>query len=519
MSELAVLQHAAQNDLLFFTRWMFRVRRGYSYQVRPHHIQIVDALMRVVRGECKRLIINIPPRSGKTELSVVNFMAWALGKFPDSEFIYTSYSARLASNFSWQTRELVQNPEYQRIFPLCRLRDDSKARDEWRTTAGGIVYSVGAGGTITGYGAGKSRPGFAGCLILDDPHKADEASSDVIREGVLEWFQTTLESRKNSPETPIIVIMQRLHERDMAGWLLSGGNGEQWEHLCCAAITESGESLWPEKWSIEDLRRMEQAAPYVFAGQYLQRPAPPEGGIIKPDNLVPVDAVPAGCEFVRGWDFAASAEGDYTAGARLGRTPDGRFIIADMVRLRAGPDERDRALLNTAARDGDNVLVSIPQDPGQAGLSQAKYMVRQLAGYRVKASPESGDKRKRAEPIAAQINVGNVLMLKAAWNDVLINEMRMFPNGAHDDQIDALSRAFMELIGSAPAEIFIPDVAESQKMRAITAHTGRFVAHETEDVCGGCVHQADQYCRERSCRIQVSDPACDYFSRAVLTAD
>ena len=442
------IQCTAQEDLYFFSRFMFAERRGYKWLRGPHHKAICDALMRVVRGECTRLIINIPPRYSKTELAVVNFIAWSLGQFPDSEFIYTSYSARLAANYSWQARELVQHPAYRSVFPALHLREDSRAKDEWRTTDGGIVYAVGSGGTITGYGAGKHRDAFGGAIIIDDPHKADEAKSDVIRQGVIDWFQNTLESRKNSPRTPIILIMQRLHEGDLAGWLLAGKNGEQWEHVCCSAITDDGEALWPEKHTLEELRRMERAAPYVFAGQYLQRPAPPEGGVIKPDRIEVIDAIPAGAvQWVRGWDLAASVDGDYTAGGKLGKMPDGRFIIGDMVRLRCGPDERDAALKNTASRDGKGVRISLPQDPGQAGKTQALYLTRNLAGYPVTTSPESGDKVTRAEPLAAQINVGNVLMLRGPWNDELINEMRLFPNGTNDDQIDALSRSFEALIG------------------------------------------------------------------------
>jgi predicted phage terminase large subunit-like protein len=436
----------ARAELYEFSRWMFLQRRGYPWMQSPHHKTICDALMRVFRGECKRLIINIPPRYSKTELAVVNFIAWALGQVPDAEFIHASYSATLAVNNSAAVLGMLRHEAYREIFPACELANEAKAH--WTTTAGGVMYAAGAGGTITGFGAGKHRPGFGGAVILDDPHKPDEARSDVMRQNVLDWFQNTLESRKNSPQTPIIVIMQRLHEEDLAGWLIDGGNGEQWEHICLPAIQPDGTALWPEKHNIEALRRMERASPYVFAGQYMQRPAPAEGGIIKPDMMPVIDALPAEqVTWLRGWDLASTTDGDYTAGAKLGKLPDGRFVIADMVRLRVGPDERDAAIKNTASRDGRSTKISIPQDPGQAGKTQVLYLTRALQGYRVHSSPESGDKVTRAEPLAAQINVGNVLMLRGPWNDELINEMRMFPNGKNDDQVDALSRAFGELIG------------------------------------------------------------------------
>lgn len=431
---------------------MFLRRRSYLWMRSPHHKLICDALMRVFRGETSRLIINVPPRYSKTELAVVNFIAWALGQVPDAEFIHASYSSTLAVNNSSAVLGMLQHEAYQEIFPACQLASERK--DHWKTTAGGVMYSAGAGGTITGFGAGKHRPGFGGAIIIDDPHKPDEARSDVIRQGVLDWFQNTLESRKNSPQTPIILIMQRLHEADLAGWLLEGGNGEKWEHLCLPAIQADNTALWPEKHTIDDLRRMERAAPYVFAGQYGQRPSPAEGGMFKPDFMPVIDVLPAEkIRWFRGWDLAASdGKGDYTVGAKLGRLADGRYVIADMVRDQWSTDKRDEAMRNTASRDSRSVSISIPQDPGQAGKTQVLYLTRMLSGYIVKSSTESGDKITRAEPLASQINVGNVMLLRGTWNDELINEMRMFPNGKHDDQVDALSRAFSELIAPpAPA--------------------------------------------------------------------
>ncbi|MDE1905353.1 MAG: phage terminase large subunit [Rhodospirillales bacterium] len=455
---VSTVRRMAQLDLYDFTRWMFLQRRGYRWRHSEHHRQIASALQAVFDGQITRLIINIPPRYSKTEFAV-NFIAWALGRVPDSEFIYTSYSARLATNSSWQARELVQHEAYADIFPAVQLRQDSQAKDEWRTTEGGIVYAAGAGGTITGYGAGKVRPSFGGAVIIDDAHKADEARSDQIRGKVIDWYQTTLQSRLNDPaRTPVIVIMQRLHEMDLPGWMLSGGTGEKWHHLCLPAIrVESGQevALWPEKHDLPTLQRMRAASPYMFSGQYQQDPAQPEGNIFKPGQMPIVEAVPPGeWQWVRGWDLASTVpepgkDPDYTVGMKIGRqmTPSGpRFLIADVVRGQEGVDERDATILNTAGLDGKQARQSLPQDPGQAGKTQILYLTRSLAGFRVVSSPESGDKVTRAEPFAAQVNVGNVMMLRAPWNQDLINEMRMFPNGAHDDQVDAGSRAFAELI-------------------------------------------------------------------------
>lgn len=435
----------AREDLYDFSRLMFLRRKNFIWQRARHHKIICDALMRVYRGECKRLIINVPPRYSKTELAVVNFIAWALGKVPDAEFIHTSYSSPLAVNNSTAVRGIVQHEAYREIFPDVELASD--AQYHWKTTAGGVMYATGTGGTITGFGAGKHREGFGGAIIIDDPHKADEANSDVIRKGVIEWFQNTLESRKNSPDTPIIVIMQRLHEKDLAGWLLAGGNGEVWENVCLPVWNEDGTPLWPEKHDADTLRRMEKAAPYVFAGQYRQRPAPPAGGVIKPDMMAVVDAIPGGAvEWCRGWDLAASSKGDFTAGAKVGRLSDGRYIIAHMVREQFETDQRDALIKATAVTDGPVLRQSLPQDPGQAGKSQVLAFAKLLTGHNAHFSLESGDKLTRATPLASQINAGNVLMLRGPWNDAFTEECKLFPNGSYDDQIDAAARGFNGLL-------------------------------------------------------------------------
>jgi predicted phage terminase large subunit-like protein len=458
-----------------------------------------------------------------TEIAVKMFIAWCLANNAAAKFIHLSYSDDLALDNSSAIRDLVKSAEYQKFFPMA-LRADSDSKKKWFTEARGGLYATAAGGAITGFGAGgmgrrrvgtgSPADGFAGAIIIDDPLKPDDAFSDTMRDRINRRFTNTIASRTNSPETPIIVIMQRLHENDMTGFLLNGGSGEEWEHLCLSAITETGEALWPEKHSIEMLRQMEMADPYTFAGQYMQRPSPLAGGIFKPDNIQIVGAIPAGpIDWVRGWDFASTTTGDWSAGPKLGLLPDGRLIIGDMVRIRVGPDERDAALVNTAARDGDTCRISIPQDPGQAGVTQIKYLVRKLAGYTVKTSPETGSKITRAEPFASQINVGNVMMLKADWNDALISEMRMFPNGTWDDQVDGLSRAFMELIGSSQVEIFIPNIKEGRVLKTINGMPGKTISLETSDTCGGCNYEADLHCTERVCRVKSDDPACDYFAR------
>ena len=440
-----------RTDLLAFTRAMFRVRSGGEWKDNWHQRIVCDALERVVLGDLTRLIINIPPRSGKTDMAVVNWIAWCMGTFPDAEFIHASYAKRLATTNTYKTRALMTSPEFREVFPWSRLMDDSAAKDEFRTPQGGIVYATGADGTITGYGAGKMRDGFGGAIVVDDPHKAGEALSDVQRANVKDWFEMTMESRKNTPDTPIVVIMQRLHEEDLSGWLLDGGNGEDWHHVKVPARDEAGASFWPDQFPPDMLDRLERASPYTFAGQYMQDPVPRGGAMFKRDWFEVVPAAPAGCRWVRGWDLAATATDDaaFTAGALIGKGPDDLFYIADMRREQLDALGVERLVKNTATQDGRQVRGSIPQDPGAGGKAWAAAILRAVAGHTYEATPETGDKETRAMPLAAQAAAGNVKLVQGDWNKAFLDEATAFPMGRFKDQVDAAARAFNLLTGGS----------------------------------------------------------------------
>lgn len=437
---------ACMADFNRFVQVMFKVRRGGEFRANWHQQVVCDALEKVALGKTNRLIINIPPRSGKTEVAVINFMAWAMGVWPDSEFIHASYSKRLATANTYAVRALMQSAEYRQVFPWTAMQDDSRAKDEFRTAQGGIVYATGAEGTITGYGAGKMRDGFGGGVIIDDPHKAGEALSPVMRENVIDWFQTTIETRKNKPDTPIIVIMQRLHEDDLSGFLMGGGNGEEWDVLKIPALDGEGNSFWPEQFPIEDLRRREAANPYVFAGQFMQEPAPKGGGMFPVDRFQIVEHAPAPGEIaasLRYWDKAGtSGGGAFTAGVLMHRLKDGRFCVSDVRRGQWGALDRETTIKQTAQVDGRNVRVTVEQEPGSGGKESAEATIRNLAGFTVTADRPTGEKDVRAEPYAAQVQGRNVLLVRGDWNRAFMDEHEMFPNGKFKDQVDAAAAAF-----------------------------------------------------------------------------
>lgn len=455
------LEVLSREDLYTFSRYMFYQRKGFKWLHSPHHKTMCDALMRVYRGECKRLIINVPPRYSKTELVVINFAAWCMGRVPDSEFIHTSYSGTLALNNSWQAREMVNSEEYKRIFPDTAIRHDSKARNEWKTTRGGVFYATGAGGTITGYGAGKHRPGFGGAIIIDDPHKADEASSDVIRKGVLEWFQNTLESRKNDPEnTPIILIMQRLHENDLAGWLLEGGNGEEWEHICLPALDEvSGEALWPAKHTVDMLKQMQAAKPYVFSGQYQQRPSPLGGGILKGEWFKRYKLLP---DLRYRKIFADTAQktaehNDFSVFECWGAGVDGNAYLIDLIRGKwEAPELKRRATdfwRKHQALDpvtyGSLRALAVEDKSSGTGLIQDLAISSNIPVVPIERVK---DKLTRVMDIADYVQSGRVYIPEdAPFNAEFIHECEAFtPNDthAHDDQVDPMCDAINDMVAS-----------------------------------------------------------------------
>lgn len=456
----------ARVDLEYFTRRMFLARRGYEWQRAEHHGIITKALQRVFDGQCKRLIVNVPPRYGKTELAVVNFAAWALGHYPDAEFIHTSYSAGLATQNAWQVRELVRHDEYRRIFPCVTLRDDSTAKHEWRTQAGGCFYAVGAGGTITGYGAGKHRAGFGGAIIIDDPHKADEARSATKRQAVIDWYSNTLESRKNSPGTPIIIIMQRLHLDDLCGWLLSGGNGEQWEHVCLPALREDGTPLWAAKHTADDLRRLERANRQVFAGQYQQRPVAEGGNIIRGEWL-PMYDMPPTMEYRAVYVDTAQKAGehhDYTVAQEWGKGTDGKLYLLDQLRGRYEVPEIERRIpafwAKCKARDAAQwgALRQMKVEDAASGTGLIQRM-RRAAEIPVAGIKRSKDKYTRLCDVLGYIEAGYVCVPRAAsFTADFLAELEAFTaddSHAHDDQVDPMVDAIGDMLaGSGKADVW-----------------------------------------------------------------
>ncbi len=227
-----------EEDGLYFARYFFKQRMGSKMMVAPHHRVIQKTLQRVIDGEITRLIINVPPGYTKTELATINMIGRGLALNARARFLHLSYSHNLALLNSSTARAIVKSQAFQSMWPMS-LRDDSDSKAMWWTEQGGGVYASSAAGQVTGFRAGHMEPGWQGALILDDPVKPDDAYSEVVRGGINDRFNETIKSRLALESTPIIVIMQRIHYHDLSGYLLRGGSGEMWHHLCRPVLIDN----------------------------------------------------------------------------------------------------------------------------------------------------------------------------------------------------------------------------------------------------------------------------------------
>ena len=429
-----------------------------GHQPATHHRLLIHELEHLAAGRTDRLMLLLPPGSAKSTYASLVFPPWWLARFPQSSVIATSHTSSLARHFGHGVRALVEQHSTRLGYSLDPA---SRAAHRFRTSSGAEYYATGVRGPITGR--------RADLILIDDPVKSQaEADSPAAREQLWNWFRSDLTTRLK-PGGRIVLIMTRWHPDEIGGRILEGP--DPWRTLRLPALAEAndplgrslGAPLWPE-WenSAAIARKRTLLGERAFAALFQQDPRPRTGRLFLPARIMVVDD-PTTTTVVRGWDLAATAQTtgrdpDYTVGVKLGRTESGSFTVLDVVRLRGGPHEVEEAIARTAAADGPSVTIGLPQDPGQAGRAQVRYLAKQFAGHRIVASPETGAKETRAMPVASQVNAGNLSIRRAPWNRALLEEMQDFPFGAKDDQVDALSRAFALLtdVGSPARRANVP---------------------------------------------------------------
>ncbi len=259
----------------------------------PHVITICRALTRAARLEIpsQRLWISVPPGHGKSTMLSM-WVSWTLAKYPDSKYLYISYSVSLAAKHTETIKRIIQLPHYKYLFDVS-IRHDARGKEFFQTTAGGAIQAFGSTGSIVGSDGGL--PGmdrFSGAVILDDLHKIDEAHSETIRNSVITNYRETIQQRARGINVPFIGIGQRVHEEDIAAYLLSGNDGYNWEHVILKSIDDAGNALYPEAFPLEMLRIRQEKDPYVFSAQMQQQPVPAGGSLFKPEWFEMMDEEP-----------------------------------------------------------------------------------------------------------------------------------------------------------------------------------------------------------------------------------
>ena len=435
------------SGMLNYTRYVFGHVYKRKFMVGSHHRTICDALDQVMSGKVRRLIINIAPRYGKTELAVKAFISAGLAMNPAAKFIHLSYSDDLAHDNSEEIRDIVKSDEYRALFPYVEIKDGSDSKKKWLTTSGGGVYATSTGGQITGFGAGAvdDSTGFSGAIVIDDPIKPEDALSDAKREKANQRFETTIRNRVNSRNTPIVIIMQRLHENDLCGYLTQKEPGE-WTVVSIPAILhENGEeaALWPFKHRLEELRKMREIDPYVFETQYMQNPTPMEGlmyGKFKTYREIPytnrairknyTDTADTGADRLCSIDYVETEVGNY---------------VLNVVYTDAPMEETEPMVTRMLNRD--NVMVANIES-NNGGRSFARSVENQLRimgnnSTEVRWFHQGANKDERI--FARSAEVMNLTYMPEGWEAMwpeFYRELagyRKFGKNAHDDGADAIT--------------------------------------------------------------------------------
>jgi predicted phage terminase large subunit-like protein len=439
-----------RNDLRYFVRKCFQtILPGTPYLPNWHVDAIVHQLMRVQAGEVSRLLINQPPRSLKSICVSVAYVAWLLGHDPSRRIIVVSYANEFAAELHRQFRMIIDAAWYRALFPAMRPARDTGS--ELVTTAGGSRYATSVGGTLTGRGADL--------IIVDDPLKAEEAMSQPARKRVIDWYAGTLVSRLNDKQKdPIVVVMQRLHESDLAGHLLDQGG---WEHLDLPAIAvddsviplghgklkrrKAGDILHPEREGKEALDRIKaEIGSLQFSAQYQQRPVPLEGNLIRREWFRYYDRLPERAppgRIVQSWDIAmmTGEVNDYSV-CTTWRMIKKDYYLIDVFRTRLQyPDLRRKVIALAAKHDARTILIE-DAGPGMALLQDLRCDPPQWMTRPLGRKPE-GSKADRMVAQSAKIEAGHVLLPREAdWLDTFLLELLAFPSGRHDDQVDSVSQ-------------------------------------------------------------------------------
>lgn len=452
--KLTIAQYKCLTSMEFYTRYMFKKMYGKKFNPQFFHIKICEALDRVFRGECTRLIINIPPRYSKTEIAVKLFISKGFAMNPASKFLHLSYSDDLALDNSQFTRDYVLHDEYQKLFPNVKLRKESNSKKKWYTTNTGVLYATSTGGQVTGFGAGvmDDEDGdfsidykenvFSGAVIVDDPIKPEDADSDIKRELINQRFTTTIKTRLNSMNTPIIVIMQRLHERDLAGYLIGQGG---WEVLSFPVFDDSYPEgvLWPAKHSKEYLLAEQSLDPFMFERQYMQNPQPKEGRMYGQFSTYSVMPITKRADRKCYIDVADKGK-DYLCAICYIETEIGFYVI-DMVYTQLSSQNTEPLVVDMLARNNIKTCYIESNAGGEIYGRNVKEKMRLSGNWTTEIKTFFNSQNKQTRILNNAAEVSNMIIFPEGWQFIYpqfhghITSYRRTGQNAFDDSADTLT--------------------------------------------------------------------------------
>lgn len=404
----------------------------------------------VVDQKSPRLMLFMPPRHGKSEIASRCFPAWHLGHAPNHEVIACSYSGSLAMGFSRKVRSMIRDPLYNKVFSNCQLDPESQSAEAWLTTAGGGYTAAGVGGPITGKGAH--------ILVIDDPVKnREEAESETTRQSIKDWYTSTAYTRL-APGGGVLVILTRWHDDDLAGWLLGEQEtgGDTWEVIKYPAVAEEDESyrekgaaLHPDRYPLPALTRIRNAiGSRDWSALYQQNPVADEGAYFQRSMIRyfnPHEVERDRMTIYAAWDLAIGKKerNDWSVGVVAGVDQDDQMFILHVERGRWDGGELVEKILDTYAAWQPSITGI---ERGHIEMALGPFLekrIRERGLYEMYIKDlKTGrrDKEARARAIQGRMQQGMVFFPKGTdFGDLLVNELLRFPNGKHDDQVDALA--------------------------------------------------------------------------------
>jgi predicted phage terminase large subunit-like protein len=452
----ALLKRQAEQSLRSYVEQAWPILEPEVSFLSNWHIDyLVEYLEAVTAGQITRLLVNMPPRYMKSLLVSVLWPTWEWIQAPQRRWVFASYAESLSSKHSVDRRTVLQSPWYEyRWGDRVRLASDQNVKHEFLNTRRGHMIATSIGGSITGKGGSR--------IVVDDPHNPMQAESDVQREAALTYFSRTLSTRlDNKNDDAIVVVMQRLHERDLAALCLDLG----FTHVCLPAEAEvptrfvfprssrvynraPGDVLWPEREGPAVLAKQKVAlGSAAYAGQYQQRPAPAGGLLFHRDWFKLYDELPPVGTWLQSWDmtFKDSPSSDYVVGLQAGRKGADIYLI-DRRKGQWAFNETCRQVLELRQRYPETEAILI--EDAANGPAIINVLGRQVPGI-IGVAPEGG-KYARAQAASPIVEAGNVwlpsprphgrLMPERAWVDDFLHQLCVFPTGVHDDDVDAFSQ-------------------------------------------------------------------------------